>query len=795
VEDVLPDLLTALDAPGSAAVLVAEPGAGKTSLVPLALHDAPWRRGRVVLVEPRRLAARAAAERLAALLGERVGATVGLRMRGETRTSSTTRVEVVTDGVLTRMLHTDASLDGIDAIVFDELHERSLDTDVGLALSLDVRDALRPDLRFVAMSATIDGAAVARILGTDAVLRSSGRAFPTDVVWVGPSARSFDARAVAAACATAQRETSRDVLVFLPGAPEIHATARALDGIDAQVLPLHGSLPFAEQQRAIRAAPDGTRKIVLSTSVAETSLTIDGVDAVVDSGWSRRARFDPRRGMGGLVTTRVSQASADQRRGRAGRVAPGRCYRLWTEAEHAQLAAFDPPEILTADHVPLALDLVRWGDADGTGLRWLDAPPVASLHAARVLLRGLGLVDERDRPTELGRRAGELPLHPRLAHAVLRAHELGEGGAAVAVAALLGERDGGAGGTADLRDRVRRMSGRASQQAARLARTIGIDERGRNDDAVGLAVALAYPDRVARRRAGSARYLTTAGIGAELDPHDPLARCEWIAIADLDLRPDGGDARIRLAAEIDDADVTAAVGAPVTVERVEWDRRARDVRAVREDRLGSIVVVSRPVDDAPGAADALLDGIRAEGLALLPRWSESAGLRARLTFCRRALGDDWPDVDEAALLRDVDVWLAPWFGGARRRADLARVDVTSALRAMVPAPRLAQLDTYAPREVALPNGRTRAVDYSGDHPVVSLRLQDAFGWNDTPRLAGGRVPLVVELLSPAGRPLQITSDLAGFWRGSYAQVRAGMRGRYPKHAWPEDPTSFRAASR
>jgi ATP-dependent helicase HrpB len=797
VEAIRPALLDALDAPGGATVVVAEPGAGKTTVVPLALLDAPWRRGRVVVAEPRRLAARAAAERLASLLGERVGATIGLRMRDDTRTSSATRVEVVTDGVLTRMLHADASLEGIDAVVFDELHERSVDTDVALAMCLDVRDALRPDLRLVAMSATIDGAAVASLLGTASVLRSEGRTFGTDVVWSDAALPRFDERSVAALCRRALRETSGDVLVFVPGAYEIGAVIRQLGDVDADALPLHGSLPPREQDRALAPSSRTRRKVVVSTSVAETSLTIDGIEAVVDSGWSRRARFDPRRGMGGLVTTRVSQAAAEQRRGRAGRLGPGRCYRLWSEAEHLRLDAFDPPEILSTDHVPLALDLVRWGDPDGTTLRWLDEPPSASLRAARDLLRLLGLVDDRDRLTPHGRRASALPLHPRLAHAIVRAGELGHGAAAAAVAAVLDAREPTRGTAAtDLHERVRRLPQRVATRARRLAATAGVgsDERdaaAADPATVGLAVALAYPDRVARRRGSGPRYLTTGGSGAALDPHDPLARSEWLAIAELDLRTGHADAVVRSAAALDARDLVTVLGEPTVVEHVAWDRQRRDVRAEREQRYGAIVVSSRAVEDPVGATDALLDGVRAEGLALLPRWAETTSLRDRVRFLRGTLGDEWPDLGDDALLATVDDWLRPWLAGARRRADLERVDVPAAVRALVPPALAARLDELAPVRVAPPNGRARPIDYGGEQPVVSLRLQDAFGWRDTPVLAGGRVPLTVELLSPAGRPLQRTSDLAGFWRGSYAQVRAEMRGRYPKHAWPEDPTALR----
>jgi ATP-dependent helicase HrpB len=796
VEAVLPDIVSALATPGGAAVIVAEPGAGKTTLVPLALLDAPWRRGRILVIEPRRLAARTAASRLASLLGERVGQTVGLRMRGDTRVSAGTRVEMITDGVLTRLLQDDPSLAGVDAVIFDELHERSLDTDFGLALCLDIRAALRPELRLVAMSATIDGAAVASLLETDTIVRVNGRTFPTDVVWVGSAPRAFDAREVADACRRALRESTRDVLAFLPGAAEIRATQRALEGVGADVLPLHGSLPYTDQERALARPRDGGRKIVLATSVAETSLTIEGVDAVVDSGWSRRARFDIRRGMGGLVTGRVSQASAEQRRGRAGRTAPGRCYRLWSELEHAQLAPYDPPEVLSADQVPLAFDLVRWGDPDGSSLRWTDSPPIAGLHAARQLLRALELVDDRDRLTDHGRRAARLPLHPRLAHAVTRADELGHGWSACVVAALLGERDTGRHlGTADLDERARHLSGRAAEQADRLARLIGARDRGDSDSGsgsggTGLAVALAYPDRVARRRGSSARYLTASGVGAQLDAHDPLAKADWIAIADLDLRAEGGDARVQLAAALATDELDLALGGQITeIEVVEWDRQRRDVRSVHERRLGAIVLSAQPITSSTATSAALLDGVRIEGLSLLPRWSATEALRGRVAFCRRTLGDEWPDLADEALLGDLDTWLAPWLAGAARRRDLERVDVAAAVRALLPPRLAARLDVLAPRQVTLPNGRVRPIDYTGEHAAVSLRLQDAFGWTDTPRIADGRVPLVLHLLSPAGRPVQITSDLAGFWRGSYAQVRAEMRGRYPKHPWPEDPTA------
>lgn len=797
VRAALPALLDALAAPGGAAVLVAEPGAGKTTLVPHALLDAPWRSGRVLLIEPRRLAARAAALRHAGFRGEPVGRTVGWRMRGDTCVSSATRLEVITDGVLTRMLHEDPSLDGVDAIVFDELHERSLDLDLGLALSLDARDALRPDLRLVAMSATLDSAAVAELLGTDTVLDVPGRMHPVDTVWLG-GPQAFDAATVAAACAQARRETDGDVLVFLPGAREIRAVQRLLDGAhpDTDVVPLHGALPGEQQDRALAPAAPGRRKFVLATSIAQTSVTIEGVHAVVDAGWARTTRFDPRREMGGLVTVRVSRASADQRRGRAGRTTAGRCYRLWTEVDHARLAPFDEPEILAADLAPLALDLVRWGDPEGRTLRWLDPPSPTRLAAARELLCSLGLVDDRDRLTDHGRQACTLPVHPRLAHAVLRAAQEGHSGAACATAAVLSERDTTrVAATVDLHERVRRIDGRAARQARRLAELVGIDpsepDASRDDVAgIGLTVALAFPERLARRRGSGARYLLAGGTGAQLDPHDPLARSEWIAIAALDLAPTGGDARVLLAAALDAGDVSVAFGDRIVEdETVTWDRQARDVTAETQRRLGAIVLSRRAIDAGADAIDALLDGVRTEGLDLLPQWAASEPWRARARWCHATFGDEWPDLGADALLETVDEWLAPWLAGARRRRDLAGIDVTAALRAIVPPHLLARLDELAPTHVTLPSGRTRPIDYRGEAPSVSLRLQDAFGWHDTPRVLDGRVPVVLHLLSPADRPIQVTSDFAAFWKGSYAQVRAEMRGRYPKHAWPEDPST------
>jgi ATP-dependent helicase HrpB len=793
---------------GRNVVVVAEPGAGKTTVVPLVLLDQPWCTGRVVVVEPRRVAARAAATRLASLLGEKPGDTVGWRMRGDTKIGRTTRLEVVTDGVLTRMLQHDPSLDGVSCVVLDELHERSLDVDLGLALCVDAQQGLRDDLRIVAMSATIDAEGVSALLGDPAtgpapVVVAPGRTFPVETRWVGPATPTLRPAAVASAVRTALASCAGDVLVFLPGAREIRAVERELGGLGAttHVLPLHGTLPPAAQDRALAPAAPGHRKVVLATNLAETSLTIDGIGAVVDSGWVRRAVLDPRRAMSSLVTVRVSQASAEQRRGRAGRLGPGVCFRLWSEHEHRLLDDHDPPEILQADLVGPALDLARWGDPTGASLRWLDAPPAHLLDAARSLLVTLGVLDDRGRLTDHGRAVARLPVHPRLAHAIVRAAAAGDAGLACDVAALLADRDVGP----DRRDvelahRVellhhggRDVPGvdRVRREAARLRRLVGVAAAEPLRLArLGTVVALAYPDRIARRRDAAGRYLLANGVGAALDAHDELARQDWLAVAETGTPAgDAVDLPITLAAPIERADAERVATAE---ERTvaEWDRRARDVRVERQTRIGAIVLKAAPVDDRDAARRALVEGVRVEGLGLLHRIAETTTLRARVAFCRTHLGDTWPDLSDAALLSSLDDWLLPELVrvDARRRADLARVDVARALGVLLPWSLAARLDELAPTHLVTPKGRRRDIDYTGPQPTVSVRLQDAFGWHDTPRLAGGRVPLVVALLSPADRPVQVTADLAGFWRGSYAQVRAELRGRYPKHAWPEDPT-------
>ena len=797
---VLDEIGEALLAPGSAAVVVAPPGAGKSTIVPLLLESQPWCAGRVLLVEPRRVATRAAATRMAALCNERAGDRVGWRMRDDTNISKATRIEVVTEGVLTRMLHSDAALTNVSAVVFDEFHERSLDADVGLAFTLDARAALHPELRILVMSATLDGAAVARLLDGAPIIECVHRQYPIATTYLGATSATFDADHVAQATRRALREGDSNVLVFAPGVYEIGQVVRSLqrdhpDTAGVEILALHGSLRPAEQDRVLTPSPS-RRRVIVATSIAETSLTIDGVGAVVDSGFARTSRFDPRRGMGGLTTVRVSRASADQRRGRAGRTAPGRCYRLWSELEHERLREQSTPEIEQADLASLALDLALWGDAAGAHLRFLDAPPPEGLQEAQRLLRELGIIDADARLTDHGRRCAVLPLHPRLAHCVLGAYEMGHGPLACSIAALLSERTGTNTSSVDLAEHVE--SARRRPQIARRAETIArrirsimrVTDTAVDVSATGLVLALAYPDRVARRRAkaGSLRYLLANGVGAVLPAHDPLAASEWIAIADIEARPQ--DARVFVAASLDRADVDRLFAEQMTtVDEAVWDQQAHDVRATRDLRLGAIVVSRQPLDDPAAVRSALLDGISREGLRMLARLGDADALRSRVAFCRRVTGGDaWPDLSDTALLASLDTWLAPFLGDVRRRADLDRIDVARAVQTLVPRALVAQLDTLAPRHLTVPSGSTIAVAYDSDQPVLRVRLQEVFGWSDTPRVAGGRVPVVLHLLSPAGRPIQVTSDLGGFWRGSYPQVRAEMRGRYPKHDWPEDPT-------
>ncbi|SHG38354.1 ATP-dependent helicase HrpB [Streptoalloteichus hindustanus] len=786
------------------AVLVAPPGTGKTTLVPLALAAATP--GRVVVAEPRRLATRAAATRMADLLDQPVGRDVGYSVRGERRVSPDTRVEVVTSGLLVRRLQADPELSGVDVVVLDECHERHLDADLLLALLLDARAGLRPDLRVLATSATVAADRLAALLGEpDGSTQEStpaptlvvhGRAHPVAVSHIPPARGERVEACVARAVRAALSEVDGDVLVFLPGAAEIRRVAERLAGLDGvDVLPLHGRLPTTAQDAALRPGP--RRRVVLSTAVAESSLTVPGVRAVVDSGLARVPRVDHRRGLAGLATVRVSAAVAEQRAGRAGREAPGHAYRCWPEHEHATLPRYPEPEIRTADLTRLALELACWGTPDGEGLAWWDAPPAGALAAGREVLRALGALDGSGAATDRGRRMAALGLHPRLARALVDgAAEVGPRSAAEVVALL---DDDSLTTRTDLTAAVRALRAerprRWEREAERLARLVGGTPRRHEDPA--LVAALAYPERLARRRApGSAVYLMAGGTAVELPPGSGLGEAEWLAVAVADRDPGRAHGRVRLAAVADEALARRAAPSLLsTVDEVDWVDG--DVVARRVERLGAITLVARPLRDPDPASvrDALIRGLRAEGLDLL-RWSEEARvLRHRMAFLHRQLGAPWPAVDDAALLSETDTiasWLGPELATARRRADLERVDAGSALRRLLPWPAASRLDELAPERIEVPSGSRVRVDYDAEQPVLAVKVQEVFGWDTTPRVADGRVPLLLHLLSPARRPVAVTADLASFWRTGWPQVRSELRGRYPKHAWPEDPSTVPA---
>jgi ATP-dependent helicase HrpB len=820
IEPVLSRLREVLRA-GRSAVLQAPPGAGKTTRVPLALLGEDWLQSRrILMLEPRRLATRAAARRMATTLGESVGETIGYRMRMDSRVGAATRIEVVTDGILIRMLQDNPSLDGIGAVIFDEFHERGLDADLGLALAIEAQRYLREDLRLLVMSATLDGARVATLLGDAPVIASEGRSFPVETRYLArpdlarSSGERFEDRVVAC-IRRAIAEESGSLLVFLPGAGEIRRVERMLGesglGPEIRIAPLYGELPQEAQDAALLPAPQGARKIVLATSIAETSLTIEGIGVVVDGGLMRVPRFEPRSGLTRLETVKVSQASADQRRGRAGRLAAGVCYRLWSEVEHRLLPRFNAPEIIAADLAPLALDLARWG-ADAADLAWLDPPPDAALAQARALLGDLGALDAAGRITAHGRAIAGFGLHPRLAHMILAGAALGAGALACDIAALLSLRDvvkarPGA-RDADLRLRLELISGESGelhglsvdrgllrqvrQQAGEWRRRIRAPAERGGLDRVGRLLALAYPDRVAQRRAGgSGQFRLSNGRGASLPPADPLATEDYLAVAELD--GDRREARIFLAAPLSLGSIEEAFSDRLEDrDIVAWDAREGAVLARRQVRLGELILRDEALPEPPRAAivAALVAAIRAAGLAVLPWRKEAAQFRARVMFLRRLAGQDagWPDLGDDALLAGLDEWLAPSLGGITRLTQFDRLDLGAILRSRLDWAQQRALDELAPSHITVPSGSRVAIDYAADEtPALAVRLQEMFGPAATPRIAGGKVALRLHLLSPAGRPLQVTSDLAGFWATSYRAVRAEMRGRYPKHPWPEDP--------
>ena len=802
IDDVLNALKSTL-AEGTAAVLVAPPGAGKTTRVPLELMNEAWVQDRkLILLEPRRLAARAAAARMADTLGERIGQTIGLRVRLETRISAQTRIEVVTEGVFSRMILEDPELGGVAAVLFDEFHERSLDADLGLALALETRSALREDLRLLIMSATLDGARAANLLGEAPLIESRGRAFPVETRYVGRDPRLRIEDEIVRAVAKALGEETGSILVFLPGRAEIERAADRLRerfGEKLVIAPLHGGLDRDAQDRALRPAEAGRRKIVLATSIAETSLTIEGVRVVVDSGLARLPRYEPGLGLTRLETVRVSRASADQRRGRAGRTEPGVCYRLWEEAATRALGPFTPPEILSADLAGLVLDLAAWGARDPGALAWLDPPPRPALAEARALLEKLGAIATNGAITPEGEAMRALPLPPRLARMVVEGARSGQADLAALAAVALVERALGA-NSVDVSERVARLqrdrAGQA-QDARRLAqgwaesarRRVGSTRRSDEAARCGPLLALAFPDRIAKARGRPGEFLMANGRAAALDAADPLAREDWLAIADVSGR--AAAQRILSAAALTAAEAEVAAGPALqTREDIAFDAATGALRARRTRRLGAIVMSEQnlPIPAGPQAALILARGAATLGLDRLPWTKAQKQWRDRVLFLRKTEGEEWPDVSDAALAASVETWLAPFVEGRDAIAAIAGEDLERALQGLLDWALARRLEAEAPTHFTTPAGSSVALDYEAEGaPVLAVRVQELYGLSEHPRVAGGRAPLTLHLLSPAHRPVQITRDLPGFWKGSWAQVKAEMRGRYPRHLWPDDP--------
>ena len=805
IDDALPALTEALRT-HEAAVLVAPPGAGKTTRVPLVLIDEPWaKNGKIIVLEPRRLAARAAAERMAKTLGEKVGDTVGLRVRFGSKVSKATRIEVVTEGIFTRMILDDPELSGVVAVLFDEFHERSLDADLGLAFARDAQQGLREDLKILVMSATLDGARVAKLLGDAPQVESLGRAFPVETQYLGRDARAHIEPQVADAVMRALRAEPGSLLVFLPGQAEIRRTEtlvkeRLLNqniGQNTDVVALYGALDAQVQDRAIAPSPPGRRKVVLATSIAETSLTIEGVRVVIDSGLSRVPRFEPGVGLTRLETVRVSRAAADQRRGRAGRTEPGVCYRLWSEPETASLEAFARPEILSADLSSFALDLAQWGVRDPTKLAFLDPPPHAAYTEARKLLTELSALDDGGRITDEGRSLRALPLPPRLARMVVDAARENAGELAADIAVLVTERGLG-GNDVDVTHRVdqfRRDRSRRADEARRMAKRWADEAGNRSNDgdaSVGSLLSLAYPDRVAKNRGGGqGGFLLANGRGATLDPALSLAREPFIVAAELS--GTAAQARILLAAPISLAEIERRFADRIEQrDDVTVDPATLSLRARKARRLGAIVF-SEQIGSAEASEEnaiKLAEAIAAAGLQRLPWSKHILQWRDRVSFLRKSEGDEWPDLSNEALTANVKEWLAPLFTDKTALKDLGADELSNAVMELLPWNMRRRLGAEAPTHFEAPTGTQAPIDYEAEAgPTIAIRVQELFGLSRHPSIANGRVPLVIELLSPAHRPVQVTRDLPGFWRGSYAAVKAEMRGRYPKHPWPDDPAN------
>lgn len=802
VDEALPALKEALRARNTA-VLVAQPGAGKTTRVPLALLGEPWvNGGRILVLEPRRIAARAAAQFMANSVREKLGDTVGLRVRFGSKVSGKTRIEMITEGVFTRLILDDPELKGIAAVVFDEFHERSLDADLGLALALDAQRGLREDLRILVMSATLDGARVAALLGDAAVIESEGRAFPVETKYLGRDARIPIHQEMADALARVAGNESGSILAFLPGVGEIRRTADFLaerirdDKID--IVPLYGALDSDVQDKAIEPSLPGRRKIVLATSIAETSITIKGVRVVVDCGLARVPRFEPDLGLTRLETVRVSRASADQRRGRAGRTEPGVCYRLWDEEQTRSLLPFATPEILAADLTGLVLDLAQWGVHDPMKLTWLDPPPAAAVTEAKALLVSLGAIDEVGAITARGKKLAMLPLHPRLAAMIVTASEENNALLAAEIAAVVSERGLG-GNDPDLSHRIsefRRDRSRRGEEARHLARRWAESAGGKIREMpplhAGSLLALAYPDRIAKARPerGGA-FLLANGRGAKLEQTSALAREDYLAVAEISGAAQEG--RILLAARISETDILARFADKIVqTEEAVFDPKARALRARAAHKYHSLVLSERPlkVEANDETARALAAGIASLGMDRLPFSATAERWLERVRFLRAAEGEEWPDVSPQALEERIEDWLAPFLAGKTSVSEISAGDVSSALQALLPRELARRLDREAPDRFTAPTGSELAIDYAAEAgPTIPVKVQELFGLSKHPSVAAGKIPLVLSLLSPAGRPIQVTRDLPAFWRGSWSDVKKEMRGRYPKHVWPDDPAS------